>query len=360
MEQNNKSKWNIEISIGGVSDLDILTFTKHLSISLKSGLTLIEGIDIVLDQSSGKWKKILTDISDMVKAGDTLYKALSVYSDYFTPIFISTVKSGELSGTLADNLERLSKQLYRSRKLQKKIKSAMVYPMFVFVAVVGLGLSVAFFVLPKILPLFKMLGTEIPLTTQWLIAISEAFETHGIEIVIGSILGLIFIWFILTRNFVKPVTHRIVLRIPVVGTLLKNIIIERFTRNLGTLLTSGVPISVALKISREATENREYYDALSVIISDIDSGGALKDSLSVYPFLFPILVSKMIGVGEKTGNLPDTLKYIANYYEDEVSETIKNLSTMLEPVLLIIIGGLVGLVAMSILGPIYQITGSLG
>lgn len=360
MEKTNKSKWNLEIDFSGVSDLDILTFTKHLSVSLKSGLTLSEGIDIVLDQATGKWRKMLLEISDMVKAGSPLHKALDPYSDDFTPVFISTVKSGELSGTLARNLERLSKQLYKSRKLKKKIKSAMIYPIFVFIAVTGLGFSVAIFVLPKILPLFKMLGTEIPVTTKWLMAVSELFETHGLAIVIGFIGLVIFLSWFLRRNFVKPVTHRVLLRIPVFGKLIKNIIIERFTRNLGTLLSSGVPITSSLRISHESMDNREYRDALVVVTSDVESGGDLKSSLSAYPFLFPNLVSKMIGVGEKTGNLSETLKYVANYYEDEISETIRNLSTMLEPILLITIGVLVGLVAMSILGPIYQITGSLG
>lgn len=360
MEKNNKSKWDLEIDIRGVSDLDILTFTKHLSITLKSGLTLSEGIDIVLDQASGKWRKMLLNISDMVKAGSPLYKALDVYSKYFTPVFISTVKSGELSGTLAGNLSRLSKQLYRSRKLKKKITSAMIYPIFVFVAVLGLGFSVAIFVLPKILPLFKMLGTEIPLTTKWLIAISDLFAAHGLLIIFGFIGLVIFLSWFLRRNFVKPVTHRFLLRVPILGKLLKNIIIERFSRNLGILLNSGVPIASSLRISREATENREYNDAFFSIISRVESGGDLKGALAEYPFLFPSLVSKMIGVGEKTGNLSDTLKYVADYYADEVGEAIRNLSTMLEPLLLIIIGGVVGLVAISILGPIYQITGSLG
>jgi type IV pilus assembly protein PilC len=359
MDQKIKSKWNLEIDFSGVSDLDILTFTKHLSVSLKSGLTLSEGIDIVLDQAKGKWRKMLLDISDMVKAGSPLYKALDVYSKYFTSIYVSTVKSGELSGTLARNLERLSKQLYKSRKLKKKIKSAMIYPMFIFVAVVGLGFSVAIFVLPKILPLFKMLGTEIPLTTRWLIAIAELFESHALAIIFGFIGLCIFLTWFLTRNFVKPVTHRIILRIPVFGKLSKNIIIERFTRNLGTLLNSGVPIASSLKISREAMDNREYNGALAAVVLEVESGGDLKTALSAYPFLFPSLVSKMIGVGEKTGNLSETLKYVADYYEDEIGETVRNLSTMLEPILLITIGILVGLVAMSILGPIYQITGSL-
>ena len=354
-----KSNWNINIDLRGVRAVDILLFTKHLSVTLKSGLTLVGGLEILNDQAKGKMKKITKKILETVRTGEPFHKALEIYPKHFSPIYINMVKSGELSGTLQDNLKRISIQLNKSHKLKKKIKSAMIYPVLVFVAVFGLGMSVALFVLPKILPLFKTLDVDLPITTKGLIYIAEIFDKHGINILFGTIAFFVFLFWFLRLNFVKPVTHKIILKIPAIKNIIKNINLERFTYTFGTLLESGLIVDKSLRITAEATENRVYKKAIYALIPEVESGNTISTAVEQYTELFPLITSKMIGVGEKTGNLDSTLKYLAEFYEDEVDEAAKNLSTIIEPVLLILIGIVVGVVAISILGPIYQITGSL-
>lgn len=354
-----KSIFQKELSIGGISDTAILLFTKHLAVTLKSGLTLVEGLDILQDQAKGKMKSVLDGLLSTIKSGKAFHEALEAYPKYFSPIYINMIRTGESSGTLYENLDRLVIDLNKASSLRKKIKSAMIYPMFVFVAVFGLGMSVALFVLPKILPLFKTLDVELPVTTRGLIWVAEVFEAHGLLLFLGTIFGSMFLLWLLKKNFIKPLTHRIILKIPVVKTIVRNINLERFTRTLGTLLESGLTVDQSLNITAYAIENRAYRKATLSLIPEIKSGNSLVMAISKYPKLFPVITSRMIGVGEKTGNLDSTLNYLAGFYEDEVDEATKNLSTILEPVLLIVIGIIVGTVAISILGPIYQITGNL-
>lgn len=354
-----KSSWNIDISLGGVSDVDIMMFTKHLSVILKSGLTLIDGLEILIEEAKGKFKKVLTEIYNTIKSGESFYHALEKYSRYFSPMYINMIRIGEKTGTLVENLERLSIELNKSHVLKKKIRSAMIYPSFVFIAVFGLGMSVALFVLPKILPLFRAIDVKLPITTQGLIWVAELFEVHGGKIFIASIITIIFLSWLLRRNFIKPITHRVILKIPVVREIIKNVNLEKITRTFGILLESGLTVDESLHIASNATENRMYQAAIASFIPDIEAGKTLGSSIAKHPELFPLITARMVRVGENTGNLDNSLKYLSHFYEDAVDEATKNLSTMIEPILLITIGIIVAIVAIAILGPIYEITGNL-
>lgn len=354
-----KHSLNIEINIGGVKDVDIMLFTKHLAVALKSGVALIDALEILEEQAKGKMRNIIIDLSTSIRGGDSFHTALQKHQKYFSAIYLNMIRSGEASGTLAENLERLSKELKKSLQLKKKVKSAMIYPAIVFFAVFGLGMSVALFVLPKILPLFRTLDVDLPLTTKWLITIAEIFEAQGIRILLISIIAIIAFLWLIRRNFVKPFTHALVLKIPVVSTIVKNVNLERFNRTMGTLLDTGLTIDESLKITSQVLENRSYKKALLNMIPQITGGASIKEASAKYPKLFPPITAKMIGIGERTGNLSNTLSYLGDYYEEEVDEAVKNLSTIIEPVLLIFIGTIVGTVAIAILGPIYQITGNI-
>ncbi len=359
MLKKTKKNWNIDIEIGGIKDVDILLFTKHLAITLKSGLTLVEGLEILEDQAKGKMKKVIKQILATVSSGRSFHEALIEQSKYFSSIYINMVKSGELSGTLEENLKKIAKQLAKSYALRKKIKSAMIYPIMIFIAVFGLGISVAIFVLPKILPLFKTLDVELPLSTRGLIYVAEVFDQHGLAIFLGLLIGSMFLFWFLRLNFVKPLTHRIILKMPLIKNIVRNINLQRFNNTFGTLLDTGLPVNQSLKITADGTANIVYKKAIHNLVPEIEAGNPLAGAIIKYPDLFPLITARMIGVGEKTGNLAQTLKYLSRFYEEAVDEATKNLSTVLEPILLIVIGIVVGTVAISILGPIYQITGSL-
>ncbi|MFC1655327.1 type II secretion system F family protein [Patescibacteria group bacterium] len=356
---NKKLNWHKEINIGGIKQVDILLFTKHLSVALESGLTLVEGLELLRDQAKGKMKMVINGIHETVYSGKSFHEALNPHTKYFSAIYINMVKSGELSGTLQENLARLSDQLNKKLKIKKKVKSAMLYPMFIFIAIFGLGMSVAIFVLPKILPLFKILDVELPVTTKALIYVAELFETQGLLIFAGMIVGTIFLIWFFKADFMKPISHRIMLKIPIIKHIIIKVNLERFLYTLGTLLESGISLDQAIKITTSATDNRVYKKIIGSFLQDIEAGKNLASSLVSDPKLFPIIVSRMVGVGERTGNLHSTLKYLSKFYEEEIDSSMKNLSTIIEPVLLIFIGIIVGTVAISILGPIYQITGSL-
>lgn len=350
---------NIEINIGGVSDLEVMLFTRHLTIALKSGLSIVEALDIIRTQSKGKMKSVVTDIIKNVSSGKPLYQSLQKYEKYFSAIYINMIKSGELSGTLEKNLKKLSQNLEKTIKLKKKVKSAMIYPSAIFIAIFGLGMAVAFFVLPKLLPLFKTMNVELPFMTKVLMYIAEQFEKNGGLIVIGASVIVFGGFWLLTRDFIKPYTHRIILNLPIIKKLSTNINLANICLVLSSLLETGISVDDSLRITTETVNNRIYRRALKRVIPVIEAGTSLSEALEKYPSLFPPLASKMIAMGEKTGNLEDTLKYLGDYYEEEVDETIKNLSTVIEPFLLIFIGLIVGLVAIAILGPIYEITGKM-
>jgi type IV pilus assembly protein PilC len=354
-----KSGWNINIDISGVNDIEVLMFTKHLAVTLKSGLTLMDGLELLQSQAKGRMKKVLAKILSRVQSGDSFESGLNQFPEYFSATYTNMVRSGEASGTLEEKLEKLTIQLTKSHALKKKIKAAMIYPMLVFVAVFGLGMSVSIFVLPKILPLFKTLDVELPVTTRGLIYLAELFETNGHIIFLSSIAVIIFLAWFFKRDFVKPYSHRVFLKIPVVGEIIKNINLEKFTHTFGTLLESGLTVDKSLHITAEAIDNRVFKSAINDIIPQVKAGNTIVSAISKYPNIFPPITAKMIGVGEKTGNLDNTLQYLSDFYEEMVDDATKNLSTVIEPVLLITIGVVVGTVAIAILGPIYEITANL-
>jgi type IV pilus assembly protein PilC len=350
---------NFNIELSGISHKEIMFFTKHLAISLKSGLTLFDAIELLSDEAGGKMKQVVNEILEALKTGQNFYSVLEKYPKYFSSIYINLVKTGELAGTLEENLNRLALQLSKDHDTRQKIKSALMYPMLILIAIVGLGLSVAIFVLPKIIPLFKSLDTDLPTSTVVLIKIAELFQNHGKAILIGIIAFFTACFWLVKQNFAKPAVHSIILKIPIVKDMIKNIQLQRFNLTLGTLLSSAVTLDRSLLITGEATENRVYRAAIKSFINDIEQGKSLAEGLANYPKLFPRISSRLIAMGEHTGGLEQSLLYLAELYEDEVDNIMKNLTTILEPALLIFIGLTVGAVAISILGPIYKITGNL-
>ncbi len=354
-----KKSWNIEISIGGVSATELLFFTRHLSLALKSGLTLFETLAMLHDLATGKLKEVLRRIMNLLEGGESFYSSLSHYPQYFSALYLNLVKTGELSGTLEKNLAYLAENLEKTRTLKQKVKSAMIYPMFILSAVIILGICMAIFVFPRILPLFSTLDVELPVTTRILIFITNAMSQHGLLIIGGMIVFIILLVWLLRQNFIKPFTHSIIVRLPVFGKIVQNLNLELFTHTLSTLLYSGIPLDRSLKITADATDNRVYRAAISHFVLAIEKGNTLAESFESYPKLFPKMFKYMIAMGERTGSLDSTLKYLSEFYESEVDTTVKNLSTIIEPLLLLVIGSIVGLVAMSILGPIYKITGGI-
>mgnify|MGYP002725677772 CR=1 FL=1 len=354
-----KSALDFEISFRRVNATQKAVFAKHLSVMLKSGLTVNEAIDIASQSALGRLKKVLRGVLKSVQAGNDLASSFARYPKVFTGAFISATAAGESSGTLDKNLDYLAKQLEKEKELTGKVKGAMFYPLVVLAASFGLGLAMAFLVLPKIVPLFEGLKMELPLSTRVLIWSSHFVQSNSTALFIGIIIFVVFFVWLVRQKFIKPLTHWLFLKIPVVKGISINSNLVRFCRTLGMLLKSGLTINEALEITSETAANYHYKKALRQVSSSIGKGAKLSTNLKRYEKLFPIMAINMIRVGEESGNLEETLLYLASFYETEVDNATKSLSTIIEPALLIMIGLVVGFLAISIITPIYNITSGI-
>ncbi len=258
-----KKSWlKIEINFGGVSLIQKAVFAKHLAIMLKAGLPITEALDIAQDSASGKFKKIIKEISGSVETGRSLSTSFARYPNVFSPFFINTTHTGELSGSLRESLENIAIQLEKEKNLAVKIKGAMLYPTIVLIAASILGIVLVFVILPKIVPLFKGLRVELPATTRALIAFSTIVQNYGSYFFFGLVSFIIFIGWLIKQEFSKPVTHWLLLNTPIVKNITYNAKLSEFSRTLGMLLKSGVNIDKALEISKDTIGNYYYCQAL--------------------------------------------------------------------------------------------------
>ncbi len=356
---NKRDIFNIDLSFGSVNIEKKALLAKHLSVMQKSGLTITESISIIMDSSSGKMKKVLSGLLKSVESGNSLSSSMQRYPKIFSELFVSSIYAGENSGTLDENLDNLANQLKKEKDLASKIKGAMMYPFIILIASFVLGMAMSFLVLPKIIPLFKGLKTDLPMTTKWLIDFSNLVEQHGLLLFLSIVAFVMFFMWIVRARFTRPVTHWILLRTPVAKNISYNSNLARFARTLGTLLRSGLTIVQALEITGKTLNNFYYKTALTAVASQVSKGVKLSDSLAQHKNLFPKMTTRMVHVGEESGKLEETLIYLADFYENEVDNATKSLSTAIEPMLLLGIGLIVGFLALSIITPIYNITGNI-
>jgi type II secretory pathway component PulF len=359
-KKTNKNVLEKEIYIGGISLVQKAIFARYLAVMLKSGLTIIESLEIAVDSAQGRLKKIIRGVLEAVKSGYSLAFALERYPKVFSKLFTNAVYAGETSGTLDESLERVADQLDKEREIFSKIKGAMIYPTIILVASFILGVGMTFWVLPKITPLFEGLKVELPLTTQLLIKFSSFVQVHGAAFFVSVVVFISILIWLLKQNFLKPFTHLVILKIPVVNRISKNANVARFSRSLSVLLKSGLNIYEALKIVTEMTDNHYYKKILQKASESTSKGSKLSSDLALHRNLFPVMTTKMIRVGEESGKLEDTLAYLADFYEREVDDSLKSLSVYIEPALLIFIGLIVAFMALSIITPIYSITSGMG
>ncbi len=348
-----------DINLGGAGITQRGLFAKHLAVMLKSGLTITEALSVVYDSAQGRFKKIIGGVVKSVQSGNSFSSSLALYPKVFSGLFISATQAGELSGTLEENLENISEQLRKEKELISKVKGAMLYPVVVFIAAFCLGLVMAFVVLPKITPMLEGLRIKLPVTTRALIWFSHLIQHYGLYIFLGLIAVIILLAWLVKQKISKPVTHWLLLNIPILKRITFNSNLARICSTLATLLKSGLNIDEALEITKNTLNNYYYRKSLGHISEQVSKGTRLSDNLNQYKKLYPVMVIRMIGVGEKSGRLDETLKYLANYHEFKVDNATKTLTTAIEPILLIFIGLAVGFLALSIITPIYEVTGGI-
>jgi type IV pilus assembly protein PilC len=341
-----------------ISSVDIMFFVRNLAITVKAGLSIVEAFEILVKDTKNKlMKKILEGVQAMVQNGQPLSVAFSAYKDSFPPIFIGMIKAGEVSGQLDKNLSDLAKYLSKEYALRGKIKGALTYPIILLVASAVVVALMLMFVLPKLTASFAASGVALPWITQVFLFISNILTWNYIaDVVVVS--GIIF-FFSYFRNtkIGKRLFFFIASRLPVANDLIKKIALVRFTRTLGNLLGSGLSVVDSLSIASESVNNQDFTDAIDKAIEDIKSGIPISESLNKYPKLFPNLLMSLIVVGERTGSLQEILITFADFYDEEVDNTLKELTSVLEPALLLIMGLMIGAIAVSIILPIYQLIG---
>lgn len=354
-----KSIFKTEISFGGVGLSAKALFAKHLALMLRSGLTITEALSIAHDSSQGALGKAIGGVMKSVESGRSLSASFGDYPRAFSPLLVHATYAGEASGTLPENFEAVAEELEKEKELVSKIQGAMVYPIVVLAGTFVLGLWMAFFILPKIVPLFEGLRVNLPPTTRALIKISHFIEERGLYLLPGIIgFGSISFW-LLGQRFTEPFTHWFWLHLPIVKKITRASNLARFSRTLGTLLKSGINIDEAVIIAKNSMGNYYYRKSLGEVGVHVRKGSKLSLNLEEFPRLFPVIVTRMIKVGEESGKFEETLFYLAGYYEVEVDTATKGLSTAIEPILLIFIGLLVGGLALAIITPIYEISGNI-
>ena len=349
----------VNINFKGTGLVEKVVFAKHLSLMIKSGVVISEALKILYQGAQGRFKNTIGEIYNSVKAGRSLSRSLARYPKIFSDFFIGAVYAGESSGNLGQSLENVANELKKEKELNDKIKSALVYPVIILIAAFVMSLFLAFFILPKIIPLFEGIKMKLPWTTRLLIAFSHLVELYGTFMIIVVVLFIFtFVW-LLRQKFTQPFFHKIYLKLPIVKEIVRQANLARFARTLGTLLSSGLNIVEALDITAKSTTNWYYRQALLAVSKGVSKGNKLSLSLTKYKAYFPDMLIRMVSIGEESGKLQETLLYLADFYELEVDNSTKNLSTIIEPLLLIIVGLGVGFLALSIITPIYSITGNV-
>jgi type IV pilus assembly protein PilC len=354
-----KSLFGSDIAIGGINLTQKAVFAKHLAVMLKSGLNVVEALKISTSSVKGKFRKIVIQVLKSVQAGHRLSSALARYPKVFSGLFVGATYAGESSGTLDKSLENIADQLKKEQELMSKVKGAMLYPVVILIAAFILGMAMTFFILPKITPMFEGMGTDLPATTRGLMWFSALVQEHGVALFIGTVVGITFLVWLAKQKFSKPVVHLLILKAPIIKNISRNSNLARFCLTLGILLKSGLHIDEALKISSKTLNNFYYKKALIKVNERVNKGTALSKNLDRYKKLFPPMMTKMVMVGERSGKLEETLLYLSEFYQIEVDNDTKSLSTIIEPLLLMSIGLVVGFLALSIITPIYNITGTV-
>lgn len=353
-------KWT-QITIGsGVKTEQRITFAKNLSAMLSAGLTLSRALNVIERQSANKvLKGIVIDIETKIRSGTSLHEALEAHPAVFSKLFTAMTKAGEEGGTLGESLKTVAKQMDRSYTLTKKVKGAMIYPSIILVAIVIIGILMLLFVVPTLAATFHQLGAKLPLSTQ-LILDASTFMTQHFGIVLALLIAVVVggAIFFRTKTGASLVLFAS-LRMPVIGELVRETMSARAARTLSSLLSSGVEMLVALSITREVVGENVFGRVVGEAEERVRKGDVLSAAFLEHPKLFPVFFSDMIAVGEETGKVSEMLEQIAEYYEVDVEERTKDLSTIIEPLLMLFIGVFVGFFAVSMIGPIYSLSSSI-
>ncbi len=344
---------------GGVSSKDILVFTRQFSVMIDAGLPLVQGLDIIGTQAENPaFRKVLLDVKARVEAGSTFADALAEHPKAFDELFVQLVKAGEVGGILDTILQRLGAYIEKNEKLKRRVKGAMVYPAIVLAVAAAVLVVLVGYVVPVFEKMFKDFGGALPAPTQFLVDLSYGFRNMW-YLYLGTPVAAFFGFRAALRTEKGRTTwDSMVLKMPVFGPVVRKVAVARFTRTLGTMLSSGVPILDALEIVAKSAGNRTVERAILYVRAKISEGKNVAGPLAETK-VFPPMVVQMIGVGEATGAMDAMLNKIADFYDDEVDVAVAALTSMIEPLMMVFLGSTVGFFMVAMYLPIFSMAGNI-
>ena len=360
-KESKRSAFEISIPFfDRVSLKEKMFFTRNLRIMIASGLPLPRSLKTLAEQSkSKKFRKTILNIREEIIKGKNFSEGLSLHPDIFSELFQNMVKVGEEAGTLENSLKVLTEQMEKENELKSKIIGAMIYPAVIICAMIGIGIVMLIVVVPQLALTFKELNIELPLTTRLVIFLGT-FMAEKWYLMILIVLGILLLLRVASRTKTgRILIDNITLKIPIISGIVKKTNSAQTTRTLGSLITAGVPIVRSLEIISGSLSNIYFKTAVAKAAEKVKKGEKLFEALSPYQDIFPSIVLQMIEVGEETGETSTILIKLAEFFEEEVANATKNLSAVIEPVLMLIIGGIVGFFAVSMVQPMYSMLGSI-
>ncbi len=344
-----------------IKDSDKVSFFRLLATMINAGISIVKGLHILEDQiENPHFKQVVGDLARKIETGSSFSKALADFGQYFSEAQIGMVEAGEASGRLNQTLLQIATETEKSASLTSKIKGAMIYPVVVILILIGAGFAVMTFVMPKIKEMFDNLGGELPAMTKALIGASNFLTGSTLGLSNALVILLVFAGLIVAflawkkTEFGRYAWAQILLRIPVFGKLSQRVALARFCRGLSTLVSSGVSILKALRITATSVGNAVYEKRINEIADDVKQGITMAENMKDNELLFPSMVVGMIGVAEQTAQIDAITAKIADYYEDQVDDMVKNLSSLMEPIIIVVLGLAVGFLVIAVMMPILQ------
>ena len=347
-------KFNLSF-LNRVKGKDIVIFSRQFSVLVSANVAMVQSLKILVDQTSNlTLKMIVSEIADEVDAGSPLSEALSKRPKVFSNFYVSVIKSGETSGKLDEVLGYLADEMEKDYDMMSKIKGAMIYPAFVLCALAAVGAVMMIFVVPKLTSILTESGTELPLTTKMLIGTSEFMTNYWWLLIIISVGLFLAVRFYISRPRGRRQFDLIKLKLPIFGHLFQLIYLVRFTRSMNTLIVGGVTISNSLKVAAEVVSNEIYRELIEKTIKEVEAGISISRAfLDSKPI--PKMVSQMLSIGEKTGKMDIILARITDFYSREIATMVANLMTLMEPIIMVIMGVAVGIMVAAIILPMYNL-----
>lgn len=339
---------------------DLIVFSRQLAALVKAGVSLVKGLNILFAQVENKTlREIISSIVTKIEAGSSLSDALANYPEVFSPLYINMIRAGEFGGALDTILERLATYLESVGKLNRKVKSALIYPVAIISVAILITTLIFVYVIPKFKDIFSTLGVKLPLATQIVMNLSDLFRKYFVFIPVLIVIIVVFLKWFTTMPKVQLAQDRLKLKLPLLGRVIRKVAIARFSRTLSTLLKSGVSILAALEIGSKTSGNKVIESALNKVINQVGKGERIGESLAANKLFAPLVVN-LVAVGEETGDIGSMLDKIATFYEDEVDNAISGLTSLIEPFIIVFLGLIIGGIVLSIFLPILQLSQLIG